>query len=53
LDKIQKKKLKETLHGMLLNDVHLRFDLEKSLACLLVGKTGLAQEEEVVMKKFV
>jgi hypothetical protein len=35
---------------MLLNDVHLRFDLEKSMACLLVGKTGLGGEEVVTIK---
>jgi hypothetical protein len=39
---------------MLLNDAHLRYDLEKSLACLLVGKAGLGEEEEeVVTKKLV
>jgi hypothetical protein len=38
---------------MLLNDAHLRFDLKKSIACLVQGKTGLGQEEEeeVVTKK--
>ncbi len=30
---------------MLINDVNLRFDIEKSIACLMVGKTGLSEEE--------
>jgi hypothetical protein len=37
---------------MLLNDAHQRFDLERSLACLLVGKAELG-EKEVVYKNFL
>jgi hypothetical protein len=35
---------------MLLNDVRQRYDLEKSIACLMVGMAGLGEEEGVVNK---
>jgi hypothetical protein len=31
---------------MLINDPRERFDLERSIACLMLGKAGLGQEEE-------
>jgi hypothetical protein len=36
---------------MLLNDAHLRFGIEKSIICLIVGKAGLVEEEEEVVTK--
>ncbi len=36
---------------MLINDINLRFNIEKSIACLMVGKTGLS-EEKVATKEF-